>query len=84
MMEHHFSQGRDLLPSIRMPVGAILRGSPALKEWQKSARLPPPVVLAPHSITRGRPRPTGANFPRGTLLLGGGRCKSDAGEAYMS
>jgi hypothetical protein len=27
--------------------------------------------------------PAGANFPRFSLLLGGGRRKSDAGEAYV-
>jgi hypothetical protein len=30
----------------------------------------------------GRPRPAGENFPRFTLLLGGERHKSKAGEAY--
>jgi hypothetical protein len=40
-MEHHFSVGRDLLPGIKMPAGAILPGSPSLKEQQKSARLLP-------------------------------------------
>jgi hypothetical protein len=35
------------------------------------------------SITNIRPRSAGANFPRVPLLLGGGREKSDAGEAYI-
>jgi hypothetical protein len=47
MMEHRFSTGRDLLPSIKTPAGAILPGSPALKEQQKSARLPLPDVPTP-------------------------------------
>jgi hypothetical protein len=37
-------------------------------------------ALPPHSyINGGLPRPAGANFPRVTLLLGGGRRKSNAG-----
>jgi hypothetical protein len=43
---HYFSVGQDLLPGIKTPAGAILRGSPSLKELQKSARLLPPDVPA--------------------------------------
>jgi hypothetical protein len=41
-----FLRERDLLSGIKTPAGAILRGSPSLKEWQKSARLLPPDVPA--------------------------------------
>jgi hypothetical protein len=79
-MEHYFSAGRDLLPNIQKPAGAILCGSPSLKERQKSASLAAPLR---RGITSGRPHPTGAFSPRITLLLGGARQKSFAGEAYI-
>jgi hypothetical protein len=64
--------GDDPWRQHQTPAGAILPGSPSLKEWQKSTRL--------LSTAAGRPRPAGANFPQFTLLLGGGR---HTGEAYV-
>jgi hypothetical protein len=69
MMDHHFSAGRDLLHSIKRSAGAILPGSPSLKEQQKSARLPPPDV----------PSPQGQIFPSSPSSYR----KRDTGEAYI-
>jgi hypothetical protein len=74
MMRHRFSAaGSPPRPQDARAPQAQFPRSPTLKELQKSARLPPPDI----------PAPAGANFPQLTLLLGGWRCKSDTGEAYV-
>jgi hypothetical protein len=71
MMEHHFSAG-----SPPRHQDARRRNAPQITLPKRAAKIR-------QTAASGQPRPVGANFPQFTLLLGGGRRKSDTGEAYI-
>jgi hypothetical protein len=77
LMDHPLFQSGRNPPDCRLRASLPHRSS---SDARSAHSRPPP----PHrSITSGCPLPTGANFPRFTLLLGGGRHKSDTSKAYM-
>jgi hypothetical protein len=69
---------------------SFLRGAGSPPRHQDARRRNSPRITLPkraekirQTAVSGHPCPAGANFPWFTLLLGGGRCKSDTGKAYI-